>query len=48
MSKNMQNTSYRKLDVDSFDPEQYDENDESESFVYLRRAEIIDFSCAFE
>ncbi|CAL2029572.1 hypothetical protein CAEBREN_23949 [Caenorhabditis brenneri] len=29
MAKNMQNTSYRKLDVDAFDPEQYDENDET-------------------
>ncbi|CAI5440445.1 unnamed protein product [Caenorhabditis angaria] len=29
MAKNMQNTAYRKLDVDAFDPEQYNENDDS-------------------
>uniref|UniRef100_A0A0N4ZV58 Actin-related protein 2/3 complex subunit 5 n=1 Tax=Parastrongyloides trichosuri TaxID=131310 RepID=A0A0N4ZV58_PARTI len=28
MAKNTSNTSYRKLDVDAFDPEKYDENDE--------------------
>ncbi|CAD6196477.1 unnamed protein product [Caenorhabditis auriculariae] len=28
MAKNMQNTAYRKIDVDAFDPEKYDENEE--------------------
>ena len=28
MAKNMQNTGYRKLDVDAYDPENYNENDE--------------------
>uniref|UniRef100_A0A0K0FR36 Actin-related protein 2/3 complex subunit 5 n=1 Tax=Strongyloides venezuelensis TaxID=75913 RepID=A0A0K0FR36_STRVS len=28
MAKNTSNTSYRKLDVDAFDPEKYDENED--------------------
>ncbi|CAI4225837.1 unnamed protein product [Auanema sp. JU1783] len=28
MAKNMENTSYRRLNVDEFDPEKYDENEE--------------------
>uniref|UniRef100_A0AAF5D924 Actin-related protein 2/3 complex subunit 5 n=1 Tax=Strongyloides stercoralis TaxID=6248 RepID=A0AAF5D924_STRER len=28
MAKNTSNTNYRKLDVDAFDPEKFDENDE--------------------
>ncbi|CAJ0591957.1 unnamed protein product [Cylicocyclus nassatus] len=31
MAKNMENTSYRKLDVDAYDPENYDENEDAET-----------------
>ncbi|VDL83108.1 unnamed protein product [Nippostrongylus brasiliensis] len=29
MAKNMENTSYRKIDVDAYDPENYDENEDA-------------------
>ncbi|VDM40358.1 unnamed protein product [Toxocara canis] len=31
MAKNMENTSYRKLDVDAYDPEKFEDNEDAET-----------------
>lgn len=31
MAKNVENTNYRKLDVDAYDPEKFEDNEEMES-----------------
>ncbi|VDK59584.1 unnamed protein product [Anisakis simplex] len=33
MAKNMENTSYRKLDVDAYDPEKYEDNEDNETLA---------------
>lgn len=35
MAKNMQDATFRKLDVDAYDPEKYDENDDGAFLFYL-------------